>query len=147
MVPKSWYAKGLKFSCTQCGNCCRNHGEYAFVYLMPSEVRAIARFLGLPRREFLQSYCQEKDGAVTIRTDSPACPFLKEDNRCAIYSVRPKQCATWPFWRENLEKAVWEEEVKACCPGIGKVKLHAAEEIDRIASEDARWYGSGVGGS
>ena len=141
MDPKSWYHKGLKFSCTQCGNCCRNHGEYAFVYLTPAEVRSIASHLGLERREFLARYCTRKDGQVTIRTDSPACPFLAQDNRCGIYAVRPMQCRSWPFWRENLEKSVWEEEVKACCPGIGKGELHSAEEIDRVADEDARWYG------
>jgi hypothetical protein len=108
---------------------------------MPSEVRAIAAWLGLERREFLTRYCVEKDGAVTLRTDSPACAFLREDNRCAIYAVRPKQCATWPFWRENLEKAVWEDEVSACCPGIGEGERHSAAEIERIAAEDARWYG------
>ncbi len=141
MDPKVWYAKGLRFSCTQCGNCCRNHGEYAFVYLMPSEARAIAAYLGLAPAEFLGRYCTRKDGAVTIRTDSPACPFLGADNRCGIYPVRPKQCATWPFWRENLEKAVWEDEVRACCPGAGAGELHSAEEIERTAAEDARWYG------
>jgi Fe-S-cluster containining protein len=131
----------LRFGCTQCGNCCRNHGEYSFVYLTTPEVTAIAEWLGVSRREFLAKYCTREDGAVTIRTDSPACPFLKEDNRCGIYPVRPKQCATWPFWRENLERAVWEEEVSACCPGIGKGELHSVEEIEKTASEDARWYG------
>jgi Fe-S-cluster containining protein len=141
MELKPWYAKGLKFACTQCGNCCRNHGDYAFVYLTPDEVRSIAAWLGLSRRDFLERYCSREDGAVSIRTDSPACPFLESDHRCAIYPVRPKQCATWPFWSENLEKAVWEEEVRACCPGIGQGRRHSSEEIKRIAGEDARWYG------
>jgi Fe-S-cluster containining protein len=141
MSPKPWYHKGLKFSCTQCGNCCRNHGDYAFVYLTAPEVTAIAAHLGLSRRSFLSLYCTKHEGAVTIRTDSPACPFLGADNRCGVYPVRPKQCATWPFWRENLERSVWEDEVKACCPGIGEGELHDLEEIERTASEDARWYG------
>jgi Fe-S-cluster containining protein len=108
---------------------------------MPSEVGSIAAHLGLERREFLSRYCSREGGAVTLRTDAPACPFLKSDNRCGIYAVRPKQCATWPFWRENLEKAVWEEEVRACCPGAGKGELHSAREVERTAAEDARWYG------
>jgi len=141
MDPKSWYRKGLRFTCRQCGNCCRNHGEYSFVYLMPPEVAAIAAHLRLGRHDFLSRYCARKDGAVTLRTDTPACPFLQEDHRCGIYSVRPRQCATWPFWRENLARAVWEEEVRACCPGAGRGEHHSAEEIDSIADEDARWYG------
>jgi len=141
MKQKPWYGKGLRFACTQCGNCCRNHGAYAFVYLTPSEVTSIASHLGLTRRQFLHRHCTRHEGAVTIRTDTPACPFLGDDSRCGIYPVRPKQCATWPFWRENLERAVWEEEVKAFCPGVGKGRRHPAAEIERIAEEDARWYG------
>ena len=140
MSSKPWYHKGLRFGCTQCGNCCRNHGEYSFVYLMPSEVEAIAKHLGLSRRELLAKHCEKVDGAVTIRTDSPACPFLQEDNRCGIYPVRPKQCATWPFWSENLDRATWEGPVRECCPGIGKGPLVAAEEVARIARETDEHY-------
>lgn len=139
--PKPWYGKGLSFGCTQCGNCCTNRGAYAFVLLTEPDIAAITAFLKIGRREFLERYCTDAVGKVTLRTDSPACAFLREDHRCAIYSARPKQCATWPFWRENLEKAVWEEEVARVCPGIGKGRLHGAEEIERIAREDAGWYG------
>jgi hypothetical protein len=31
--------------------------------------------------------------------------------------------------------------VSACCPGIGEGERHSAAEIERIAAEDARWYG------
>jgi Fe-S-cluster containining protein len=111
------------------------------VYLTEADVAAIAGFLKLDRRRFLELHCIEKDGAVSLRTDAPACAFLQADNRCAIYPVRPKQCATWPFWRENLTKAVWETEVARDCPGIGKGPLHSAREIERIAREDEDWYG------
>ena len=104
-MPKPWYHKGLSFECTRCGNCCRNHGDYAFVYLTDPDVAAISAHLGLDRQVFLERYCCEHDGAVSLRTDSPACAFLQPDHRCAIYPVRPRQCATWPFWRENLKKA------------------------------------------
>ncbi len=136
-----WYGRGLRFECTGCGNCCRNRGEYAFVYLTGRDVAAIAGFLKLSRREFLERHCTKADGAVSLRMDAPACEFLGADNRCAIYPVRPKQCATWPFWRENLEKAVWEDEVAKDCPGIGRGKLHSRAEIEAIAREDAEWYG------
>ena len=141
MTDKPWYSKGLRFSCTRCGNCCRNHGAYAYVYLAEADVSAIARHLELDRATFLSRYCQEEDGWVTLRMDTPACPFLGDGNACAIYPVRPKQCATWPFWRENLVRTTWEGEVTADCPGIGKGELHPREEIERVARETAEWYG------
>lgn len=136
-----WYAKGLRFECTQCGNCCRNHGGYDYVYLTEHELTEIPRFLGLTRAEFLERYCEKEPGYfVTIRTDSPACPFLTEGNRCGIYPVRPKQCATWPFWQENLERATWEGPVKQCCPGIDRGELRPASEVERIARETEEWF-------
>jgi len=141
MSPKSWYHKGLRFECTQCGNCCTNHGDYTYVYLAEADVEAIAAHLGLSRRRFLARYCTREDGFVSLRMDEPACPFLGTDRRCSIYPVRPKQCATWPFWRENLDdKATWDGPVRDCCPGIGRGELRSAQEIDRIAEETERWY-------
>lgn len=141
MAPNPWYSKGLRFECTQCGNCCRNHGEYAYVYLAEADVEAIAGHLGLGREEFLSTWCEREDGHVVLRMDRPSCPFLDRDGRCRIYPVRPKQCATWPFWRENLDRATWEGPVKDCCPGIGRGPLHPASEVERLAAETETWYG------
>lgn len=141
MEPKAWYSKGLRFECTRCGNCCRNHGEYSFVSLSEADLEAIPRHLGLTRAEFLARYCEKVPGYhPTLRTDSPACAFLREDQTCAIYPVRPKQCATWPFWSENLVEETWEGPVKACCPGIGRGATYSAEEIERTARETDEWY-------
>jgi uncharacterized protein len=139
MSSKPWYSNGLRFECTRCGNCCRNHGEYTHVYLTSRDVSAIARHLGISERSFLETHCQAEEGWVVLRMDRPACPFLQAGNTCAIYPVRPKQCATWPFWKENLRRAVWEGEVARDCPGIGKGELHSREEIERIARENAEW--------
>lgn len=140
MTRKPWYSKGLRFECTQCGDCCRNHGDYTHVYLVEREVQALARHLSISREAFLERYCEEDDGWLTLRMDAPACPFLGEDSRCEVYPVRPRQCATWPFWTENLERETWEGSVTACCPGIGRGPLHPAEEIERSARETDAWY-------
>jgi len=141
MPPKPWYANGVRFECTQCGNCCRNHGDYTYVYLADKDVERISEHLGLSRKSFLAEYCAQIDGWTTLRMDAPACPFLEADERCAIYPVRPKQCATWPFWDENLRRATWEGAVKKCCPGIDQGPLTPAAEVERIANETEEWYG------
>ena len=39
--------------------------------------------------EFLERYCEKSPGYhPSLRMDRPACPFLTEDQRCAIYAVR-----------------------------------------------------------
>ena len=141
MAAGKWFADGLRFECTQCGNCCRNHGEYTYVYLTAVELEAIPRHLGLTRKAFLERYCTKEPGEFwSLRMDEPACPFLGADNRCGIYPVRPKQCATWPFWEENLEQATWEGPVKACCPGVGQGPTYPAEVVERVARETEDWF-------
>jgi hypothetical protein len=141
MESKPWYENGLRFSCTQCGECCRNHGGYTYVNLTEVELREIPEFLGLTRAEFLRRYCTKRPGFhPSLRMDEPACPFLGADNRCQIYPVRPKQCRTWPFWKENLARETWEGPVKEVCPGIGEGALHSRAEIERIADETERWF-------
>ena len=134
-TPKPWYHKGLRFECTGSGNCCRNHGAYAYVYLSDREVAAIAAHLGLERRIFFERYCVLEDGWTVLRMDRPACAFLTVENRCSIYPVRPKQCATWPFWKENLDERVWQREVQSTCPGVGQGPLFDAATIVRLARE------------
>jgi uncharacterized protein len=136
-----WYANGLRFSCQRSGNCCKTHGEYAFIYLADQDVLAISRHLGLEPAEFRSKHCAEDEGYTILQIDAPRCPFLAPDNSCSIYPVRPKQCATWPFWQENLEdQARWEGPVKQCCPGIGQGELHSSEEIEELADETEEWY-------
>ena len=139
-MPKPWIDKGLRFECTQCGNCCRTHEEYAYVYLAEPDIQALSQHLGLERGDFIERHCQEEDGWITLRIDEPACPFLNEEGGCSVYPARPKQCRTWPFWLENLKRATWEGPISECCPGIGKGPLIPADEVKKIALDTERWY-------
>lgn len=142
MTDKAWLDNGLRFECTQCGNCCRVHGDYAFVYLSEKDIENISAYLGMERQAFLAEHCRVVDGWVTLRFDQPACAFLGADNRCGIYPVRPKQCSTWPFFAENLTQETWEGPVKDCCPGVDTGKLYPPEDVLRIARENEEWYAS-----
>jgi Fe-S-cluster containining protein len=137
-----WYENGLRFACTQCGNCCRNHGDYAFVNLAARELEEIPRFLGISKQEFLARYCTKEAGHFpTLRMDAPRCPFLDAQSRCSIYSVRPMQCRTWPFWRANLEPATWTGALRSICPGIDSGPLHSADQADALADATEAHFG------
>ncbi len=138
---RPWYDAGLRFGCTQCGNCCKSHGEYAYIYLMEPEVEAIAEHLGLDVETFRARHTEIDEDWTIIKTTAPACPFLEEDNRCGIYEARPVQCRTWPFWDENIKRqTTWEGPVKDTCPGIGEGRLYCREEIEDIAQRNEAWY-------
>ena len=75
----AWYAEGLRFACTQCGNCCRNQGQYAFVNLSPRDLESIPAFLGISRAEFLERWCEKAPGChPTLRMDQPTGTFSGE---------------------------------------------------------------------
>ena len=141
MSDEAWYRAGLRFECTQCGNCCRTHGEYAYIYLMDADVDALAAHLSLSREAFLSAHTVQDGGWTMVRTDAPQCPFLDEDSRCRVYEARPVQCRTWPFWDENLKRpTTWNGPVRETCPGIGRGRLYGAEEIERIVRSNQEWY-------
>ena len=134
-----WYEKGIKFECTACGKCCTNHGDYQYVYLGKSDMEAISAFLKLGIDEFFLKHCDTENGWIVLRPGPSHCEFLGE-NGCRIYPVRPKQCASWPFWSENLELETWMSQIVPCCEGVGRGALYPADEIDRIARERDDWY-------
>ena len=49
-----WYASGLKFSCTGCGNCCT--GSAGFTWVSEAEIDALAGRLGMDRESFCARY-------------------------------------------------------------------------------------------
>lgn len=141
MIRNMFIRNGLQFECIGCGNCCRTHGEFAYIYLAPKDVVTIAQKLNLTAEVFTKQYCAtDKDGELHLAKTTGDCTFLNKDGRCDIYDCRPKQCETWPFCIENLNPESWQGPVKAICPGIDQGRLYTAEEIHTIAMEREDWY-------
>jgi len=121
-----WFGDGLSFSCTQCGNCCT--GPSGFVWFDDDEAQAMADHLAMDLRSFYQQYARRAMGRWTLqevkRDNRYDCVFLKETEEgrrvCSIYSVRPTQCRTWPFWKINMrDRQGWEMSASSC-PGMRK---------------------------
>lgn len=138
-----WYGGGLRFTCTQCGNCCT--GAPGFVYVNDEEIRRIAEFLGNEDgtlgREHLRRVGRRY--SLTENKKNGDCCFLRtEDGKriCSIYPVRPLQCRTWPFWDINLDTPDDWREASLTCPGMNngrqydlvqiRVRLHAKQWED-----------------
>lgn len=125
-----WYHEGLKFTCTQCGDCCT--GAPGFVWVNQAEIDAMAAKLGLETDEFERRFVR-KVGIRRSLTEYPDgdCILLDPQTRkCSVYEARPRQCRTWPFWDSNLRtEADWQRTCEVC-PGAGKGKLHSIEVIE-----------------
>ncbi len=125
-----WYQKGLCFSCTQCGDCCRH--EEGYVWVTRPQVLKIGRFLGLDEETTMARYIRRVGRRLSlIEKANLDCIFW--DQGCTIYPVRPTQCRNYPFWPENLASPEDWEEVASCCPGVGHGRRYDVEEICSLA--------------
>ena len=134
------YKKGIKFECQGSGNCCVSRGSYGFVYLSDIDLNRFSKYFKISIKKFKEKYCQITDGFIHLSEKyelNGNCIFLK-DRKCSVYNSRPTQCRTWPFWNENMNAKVWNEDIAINCPGIGKGKLIKSKTIERFLKEDLK---------
>ena len=134
------YKKGIKFECQGSGNCCVSRGSYGFVYLSDIDLNRFSKYFKISIKKFKEKYCQITDGFIHLSEKykiNGNCIFLK-DKKCTVYNSRPTQCRTWPFWNENMNAKVWNEDIAINCPGIGKGKLIKSKKIERFLKEDLK---------
>ncbi len=130
-----WYAAGLRFSCKQCGRCCRGP-DPGYVWISEEEVRALARRVGLSVDAFGRSYLRRIGAKLSlVERANHDCIFWKEGQGCTVYEDRPGQCRTFPFWPEFLEsKDAWESI--GWCQGKDTGKLYSLEEMEKLARDE-----------
>lgn len=125
-----WYADGLRFACTRCGNCCT--GEPGFVWVDVDEIQAIAEIRGEPIEEVTGLYTRREGHRRSLKEKANGeCIFYDREAGCTIYPVRPKQCRSWPFWECNTTSPQAWEAAAADCPGCNRGDLITADEITR----------------
>jgi Fe-S-cluster containining protein len=130
MPDQPWYADGLKFKCTQCGDCCT--GAPGYVWVNADEIAALAAETGDDVERFENLYVR-KVGARKSLKEFPNgdCVFFDtQSRRCTVYNGRPLQCRTWPFWDSNLKTPEDWQQTCEVCPGSGKGKLYQLEQIE-----------------
>ncbi len=144
-----WWSSGLRFECTQCGNCCS--GPPGAVWIDEADERAMAAEVGLDPDRFRERFTRRigsRRSLVEVRDGERFdCVFLdrRPDGKaaCRVYRARPVQCRTWPFWPENLESPqAWEETRRRVpCPGMGTGPVRTAVEIRILVEPERRAEG------
>ncbi|HBN75834.1 MAG TPA: hypothetical protein DD473_08455 [Planctomycetaceae bacterium] len=131
----SWYKDGLKFECTQCGNCCT--GGPGAVWVSEEEIQAIAEYLEKPIGEIRLMHTRPLRGqkSLTEFANGDCTFFDSRARKGTIYPVRPVQCRTWPFWRSHLTDEKTWNDLQQDCPGINKGDLVQLEVIEARAAE------------
>ncbi|MEQ1905226.1 MAG: YkgJ family cysteine cluster protein [Pirellulaceae bacterium] len=130
-----WYKDGLRFKCTECGNCCTGFSGY--VWVNKEEMTALAELLDLDLDEFERLYTRKIGIRYSLKEfPNGSCVFFDEEKRnCSVYPARPRQCRTWPFWNSNLlNEERWQQTCESC-PGAGKGKLYQLDEVNERRNE------------
>lgn len=129
MAKEPWFKDGLRFQCTQCGDCCT--GAPGYVWVNKAEIEALAAQVGMTVPDFEAKYVRDVGVRKSlIEYENGDCVFFDNQARkCTVYEARPRQCKTWPFWDSNVRTpAAWEQTCEAC-PGSGKGKVYSVEEV------------------
>lgn len=130
MSDETWYKDGLRFQCTQCGNCCT--GAPGFVWVNKEEIEALAKRFAMSVADFEAKYVRNVGVRKSlVEFENGDCVFFDgQSRRCTVYEDRPRQCRTWPFWESTVRsEQAWRDTCEAC-PGSGKGKLYSLNEIN-----------------
>ncbi len=127
----TWYKDGLRFQCTQCGQCCT--GSPGYIWVTEEEMTQMAQFLNISLDLFKRKYTRQSDNRYALierKSEDNACFFLK-DKKCMVYGARPTQCRTFPWWPENLRSKESWNLTSQSCEGINdNAPLITLEEIN-----------------
>lgn len=130
-MPKWWETEPVRFKCQDgCFKCCMKPG---IVYMDNEDVENASAFLEVSPLSFKRKYKLETEtpGIWELEVEEgKACPFLNMQG-CSIHPAKPKQCKTYPFWREHLTSGNMWKLVAGFCPGIGEGPKVPKEEISR----------------
>jgi Fe-S-cluster containining protein len=133
-TPSPWYKDGLRFQCTGCGDCCT--GAPGYVWVNKEEIAALAAEVGLDLDLFEERYVRQIGVRKSlVEYENGDCVFFDNKTRkCRVYTVRPRQCRTWPFWDSNIRTPeAWAETCRVC-PGSGTGRLYQLDSIQQQAA-------------
>ena len=130
-----WYSGGLRFECTQCGDCCS--GSEGYVWVNQEEIDAMSQRIGMEPSAFEAEFVKRVGVRRTLK-ERPGgdCVLLDEKTRkCTAYEERPRQCKTWPFWGSNIRTPEAWQEAATACPGCNNGNLVPLEKIVEQAAK------------
>ncbi len=129
---KPWHHAGLRFKCTMCGKCCT--GQPGYIWVTVDEIQEMANLLNIPKDKFIRMYIRTVNQRYSLieKKSTPHDCMLLLDNKCLVYEKRPKQCRTFPWWKQNLESKEQWEKTAEICEGINDdAPVVALSEIEK----------------
>ena len=104
--------------CLLCANCCRSLGPR----ITDKDVERMAKALRMKAADVISKHLRiDEDGDMVFQ--SMPCPFLGDDNYCAIYENRPKACREYPHTDRKRFYQIYNLSIKNAytCPIVYEV--------------------------
>ncbi|QOI97534.1 MAG: YkgJ family cysteine cluster protein [Flammeovirgaceae bacterium] len=114
--------------CLACANCCKTTSPIFY----QTDIERVAKSLRMKPGDFVKKYLRVDEDNDLVLQSTP-CPFLLADNRCKIYTDRPKACREYPH--TNRKKMVQIMDLThrntLVCPAV----LEMVEQFKRLSLE------------
>lgn len=107
-----------EIDCLQCANCCKTTSPI----FRDVDIKRIAQHLRVSEADFVTQNLRLDEDQDYVLKQSP-CLFLQEDNKCAIYDVRPKACREYPHTdRKNMLQILnLTYKNSLICPAVARI--------------------------
>lgn len=111
-----------KTDCLECANCCKTTSPIFY----ENDIGRLATALRIRPADFVDRYLTIDEDRDYVLKSSP-CPFLMENNQCAVYNHRPKACREYPHTDRKKVSQIMEltHRNSLVCPAVLKI-------IDRV---------------
>src|SRR5438309_8715914 len=80
-----------KIDCLTCANCCKTTSPIFY----QKDIERLSKRLRIRPSQFIEKYLRIDEDKDYVLTKAP-CPFLGDDNYCAVYEDRPAACREYP---------------------------------------------------
>ena len=121
-----------KIDCLDCANCCKKMSPT----YTKSDVKRIAKHIGMSFQQYYDKYLYKDDTGDYMNKKTP-CQFLKSDNKCSIYPVRPIDCRGFPHTQNKDFKlfitGTHKQNIEYC-----PATLHVVERLYQVIIENKK---------
>ncbi|HWB62614.1 MAG TPA: YkgJ family cysteine cluster protein [Chitinophagales bacterium] len=82
--------------CLSCANCCKTMTPT----YTKKDINRIAKHFKMSYLQFYDKWLKLDENKDIVNQSTP-CQFLKKDNKCSIYEIRPADCAEFPHHKRR----------------------------------------------
>lgn len=104
--------------CLACANCCKTTSPL----FKEKDIDRLARHFKVRPGTFIEQYLHiDRDGDYVF--NGAPCPFLGEDNYCAVYEARPNACREYPHTDRKKFHQILSLTHKntTVCPAVARI--------------------------